>query len=65
MTADHRPTYGRTILGRRRWGGPSGSYYGATVRCSCGWKAQVNQAPSKGGTKQAEQWFAEHVKENQ
>lgn len=62
---EHVLTIGRTNLGRRVWGGPSGSYFGTTGRCSCGaWKDRVNVAPSKGGRGTITRWHAKHVTES-
>lgn len=56
----HWPTLGRTPRGRRPILG-SGLLYATTVRCGCGWCAQVNLAPSAGGTGQAVDRFLAHL----
>lgn len=68
MSSDqHHARYGRTRRGTQTWGnlrGAAGMHYATTVRCSCGWNKQVNQAPSKGGRKFAEELHAAHVAED-
>lgn len=60
---EHRPSYYRTSLGRSIIAGPSGTFYGSVVRCSCGWRYKINQAPSKGGRKITVEHFEQHLKE--
>lgn len=53
----HHPTLGRRRLGRKTYG-TGGDQWGTTVRCECGWQANVNQAPSSGGNAEAiDQWY--------
>jgi hypothetical protein len=61
---EHQPRYGRTPLGTPTWGnlrGAAGTRYGTTVRCSCGWRTQVNVAPSRGGRQDAQEAWERHV----
>lgn len=64
--SSHEPRYTRTRRGQaplRHINGAAGMFYATIVRCSCGqFEQRVNQAPSKGGRKWAEELFDEHLK---
>lgn len=55
---DHTPIVGRVPTGRTFL---NGQRYGTTVRCSCGWRTQINEAPSKGGRTLASIRYRAHL----
>ena len=57
---EHRVSTGRRQLGHSPIKG-GGTFYGTTWRCTCGANGQINQAPSRGGTKAAEAAGARHI----